>query len=192
MHHLMSLKVARAGRLSCEICILAGGLSQRMGRDKGRLRLGRRTMLGVIRAAAKATGLPVRVVRRDCVPRCGPLGGVYTVLKRGRAQAILFLACDMPFVSQELLQTLVAGAQERPTQARFVRTKGMAGFPFLLGEGALPIVAAQISRGELSVQALAKALEAKVLALPRRFAPQLRNLNTPEEWAQALKDLQPR
>src|SRR5205809_28859 len=90
--------------LECEICILAGGLSRRMGRDKTQLRLGSQTMLGRIRFAARTTGLRVQVIRRDCVTRCGPLGGVYTGLKRARARAVLFLACDMPFVTGELIE----------------------------------------------------------------------------------------
>src|ERR1700733_13460686 len=89
---------------TCEICILAGGLSRRMGKDKARLRLGQRTMLALIRAQARATGLPVRVIRRDAVPRCGPLGGIVAALKTTRVEAVLFLACDMPFVTAELLE----------------------------------------------------------------------------------------
>ena len=84
------------------VSILAGGLSSRLGRDKARVRLGRRTLLAHVRRAAKELGLPVRVIRRDLVPRCGPLGGVFTALKTSRADAELFLACDMPFVSASL------------------------------------------------------------------------------------------
>jgi molybdopterin-guanine dinucleotide biosynthesis protein A len=92
---------------TCEICILAGGLSRRMGKDKTRLRLGRRSMLALIRAQARATGLPVRVIRRDAVPRCGPVGGIYSALQTTRAEAVLFLACDMPFVTAELIQWIL-------------------------------------------------------------------------------------
>ena len=92
-----------------EACILAGGLSSRMGTDKARLRLGRKTLLGHVRAAARAAGLPLRVIRRDIVPRCGPLGGVYTALRSTRAEAVMFLSCDMPFVTGELLQRLLSG-----------------------------------------------------------------------------------
>src|SRR5439155_4029677 len=89
-----------------EICILAGGLSERMGRDKSRLRLGRRTMLGHIRRVAREVGLPVRLIRRDAVLRCGSLGGVYTALQTARADAVMFLACDMLFVTTALLRAM--------------------------------------------------------------------------------------
>lgn len=139
---------------TCEICLLAGGLSTRMGRDKARLRLGRRTLLGHVRAAARATGRPVRLIRRDLVARCGPLGGIYTALKTSRADAVLFLACDMPFVSAELLQKLL----RRAPRSRAVFTGGTdrAGFPFLLRRATLPVVESQLAAQKFSIQSLAK------------------------------------
>jgi molybdopterin-guanine dinucleotide biosynthesis protein A len=97
----------RKSDVTVEICILAGGLSSRMGRDKSRIRLGRRTILGHVRAIAAQLRLPVRVLRRDAVPRCGPLGGIYTALARSRADALLFLACDMPFISTAFLKQML-------------------------------------------------------------------------------------
>ncbi|HWF19468.1 MAG TPA: molybdenum cofactor guanylyltransferase [Verrucomicrobiae bacterium] len=185
----------------CEVFILAGGLSARMGRDKSRVRLGPQTMLEHVRAAAARTGLPVRVIRRDAVPRCGPLGGIYTALKRSRAEMVLFLACDMPFVPSELLERMVNafgrdgalrstlrkdGAARRPCQfatALFASKNGRAGFPFLLRrEFALPVVTKQIQAGEYSLQSLAKKLRAKTL---RFSAGQLANINTPAELKKA-------
>ncbi len=78
-----------------------------MGRDKSRLKPDRRTLLAHIRLGAKSPGLPVRVIRRDLVPRCGPLGGVFTALKTTRTDAVRFLACEMPFVRAALLKTLL-------------------------------------------------------------------------------------
>jgi molybdopterin-guanine dinucleotide biosynthesis protein A len=168
-----------------EIAILTGGLSRRMGKDKSRLRLDRRTMLGQIRAEAKRTGLPVRVIRRDLVPRCGPLGGVYTALKTARAQTIMFLACDMPFIEAALLKTAIRRVSAR-NQALFLQSKGKAGFPFVLPQFALSVVHAQIENRQFSLQNLAKILHAKVLNPPSRWRSQLRNVNTPEDWKRAL------
>src|ERR1700691_5640250 len=90
-----------------EICILAGGLSTRMGRDKARLRLGGKTLLRRVRDVAAQTQWPARGIRRDLVARCGPLGGVYTALQTTSADNVLFLACDMPFVTIELVERLI-------------------------------------------------------------------------------------
>src|SRR5262245_27585451 len=63
----ISMKNARTKDAAIEICILAGGQSSRMGRDKSGLRLGGKTLLGRIRQTAEQSGFPVRVMRRDLV-----------------------------------------------------------------------------------------------------------------------------
>jgi molybdenum cofactor guanylyltransferase len=164
---------------NCEICILAGGLSRRMGREKSRMRLGRRSMLGHIRDVARATGLPVRVIRRDSIPRCGPLGGIYTGLESTTARAVLFLSCDMPFITPELLKRLI----QTRSEALFAwgRTTGV-GFPFVLSKSCLATVEAQIHSGKLSVQALASRLGGRCLRLGPALQAWLMNVNTPEDW----------
>jgi molybdenum cofactor guanylyltransferase len=168
-----------------ELCILAGGLSSRMGRDKSGLRLGSLSMLGHIRRLGKDLGMPVRVIKRDIVPRCGPLGGIYTGLHASRADQVLFIACDMPFLSAGLLKKLCE--QMKPSQnALFLDHDGLAGFPLLLRrEPCLPLVSQQISAGQLSLQALAKALNAKLVRPARGWKDQLQNINTPEEYEEA-------
>jgi molybdopterin-guanine dinucleotide biosynthesis protein A len=174
---------------SVEICILAGGLSKRMGRDKSRLPLGSTTILGVIRKEVRATGLPVRVIRRDMVPKCGPLGGIYTALKTTRAEAVLFLACDMPLITSEfihfLLRQFATPSRKRKVlrDALFVRSRGRVGFPFIVPRKSLETVRQRIENRELSLQSLAVALRAIVLTVKKPWSPQLFNLNTPKNWA---------
>jgi molybdopterin-guanine dinucleotide biosynthesis protein A len=127
----LSTKTRNATTPSLEVCILAGGLSSRMGRDKSRLRLAGHTMLAHARAAAKPLGSRIRVIRRDLVPRCGPIGGIYTALKTSRAGTLLFLPCDMPFLCPDLLREMLSAF--RPSEpALFMRQGDRAGFPCLL------------------------------------------------------------
>jgi molybdopterin-guanine dinucleotide biosynthesis protein A len=166
------------------ISILAGGLSTRMGRDKAALRFRGKTLLGHVRAAAKATGWPVRVIRRDLVERCGPLGGIYTALKTSEAAVEVFLACDMPFVSTELLRQLVA--QLSAKRAAVFAVSGLdAGFPLVIRVDALPVIESQMAKRAFSLQKLASALKARRMRIPMARQAELRNINTPEEW-QAL------
>ncbi len=187
------MNTRRGKTQSCEICILAGGLSERMGRDKSRLRLGGRSMLGQIRVEAERTGWPVRVIKRDLTPRCGPLGGVYTALKTTRAEAVVFLACDMPFVTAGLIEWLMRESRRRVRNDKgnrdgaFVRRECAVGFPLVLRRRVLRVVERQIKRAALSLQALAAALRARRMRLPPGWAPQLRNVNTPGAWEQARR-----
>jgi len=168
------------------ISILSGGLSTRMGRDKSRLRFRGRTLLGHVRAAAKATGWPVRIIRRDAVPECGPLGGVYTALKTSRAEVELFLPCDMPFISSKLLKDLAR--RLRPKQrAVFATAGGKVGFPFLLRSAALPVVEKQIHAKQFSLQALAETLHTGLLRLSKDRTMEIWNINTPADWRKARR-----
>lgn len=181
--HGMAMQTLKSS--TWEICILSGGLSRRMGRDKSRLKLGSRTMLSHIRTKARSLGWPVRVIHRDAIPRCGPLGGVLTALQSTRADAVLFLACDMPWISTPLLRMMLRFGQTN--SAVFVRPHNAPGFPFALRRETLAIVASQIAKGHFSLHALARALEAKTLRPPLRLRAQLRNLNTPEQWEQTRR-----
>ena len=141
-------------------------------------------MLGQIRKTARATGLPVRVIRRDCVPKCGPLSGIYTALKTTKVDAVLFLACDMPFVSAELIEFMLRqfdGSLPNTQNALFVRSRG-TGFPFILRTAMLAQVQQQIEKSNLSIQSLAKVLKAATLRLTGRLSRELLNVNTPQDW----------
>ncbi|MEW6754355.1 MAG: molybdenum cofactor guanylyltransferase [Candidatus Latescibacterota bacterium] len=103
------------------VAILVGGQSRRMGQDKAGMRLGDRTLLEHVLAAAAPlsaerllvagqagagtdAGLPVCV---DLYPQAGPLGGLCTALAGARAGRVLLLACDLPLLTTPLLGHLV-------------------------------------------------------------------------------------
>lgn len=156
-----------------------------MGRDKARLRLAGRSLLGWVKAAGIAAGLPVRVIRRDAVPAGGPVGGVVTGLRRARAGVVVFLACDQPFVPPAWLRRLARAAR---TRAAFTADDaGRAGFPFALPARAAPAVEAWWAAGGRALQGLAAHLEAQRLPPPARLWPLLVNLNTPEAFAAARR-----
>jgi molybdopterin-guanine dinucleotide biosynthesis protein A len=171
---------------TCEICILAGGLSRRMGRSKARLRLGNRTMLEQIRSMAKRTGWPVRIIRRDLLPSLGPVGGVHAALATTHHDAVLFLACDMPFVGVDLIERIIT-IWRRGADAVFTKAKSHVGFPFLLSRKTLPAVTRDLSKGPSSLQFIAKTLKAKVWRASYKWQEQIVNVNTPIEWERAKK-----
>lgn len=162
-----------------EVCILTGGLSARMGRDKARLKLGGRTMLAIIRETARKLDPPVRTIRRDLVPRCGPLGGIITGLRTTRADAVLFLACDMPLLSPALLARFRHSSNEGG-RAVFASQQGRLGFPILLPRSTLAVVEEQINQRCLSLHDLAKAVGARPLRVSN-LSHELLNVNTPED-----------
>ncbi|HZO86514.1 MAG TPA: molybdenum cofactor guanylyltransferase [Verrucomicrobiae bacterium] len=165
-----------------EVCVLAGGLSTRMGQAKARLRLGNLTLLGCVRRNAAGLGLPVRVLRKDLVRRCGPMGGIYSALKTTNAFAVLFLPCDMPFISPASLRRCLAVFDgERPV---FAVSRGQPAFPVILPVALLPVVKSQIDAGRFALHQLARVTGARRVRLPAR---DLFNVNTREDLARARK-----
>lgn len=158
-----------------------------MGRDKSRLRLGRSTFLGQIKRTAAQLHLPIRVIRKDLIPNCGPLSGAFTGLKKSKVDAVLFLSCDMPFVGVELLRRLIATASGR-REAVFVSTNGVPGFPFVLPATALPVLERMLGEGRRSLWMLAKKLAARKVRV-RGPARELMNINTPDELVIARRSV---
>jgi molybdopterin-guanine dinucleotide biosynthesis protein A len=95
-----------------------------MGRDKALLPLDGATMVERIAAQVRAAagnvtllGSPEKYrhlgfpVMADEIENCGPLGGLYTALRRTGADWNLFVACDMPEVTGNFLSQLFEAAE---------------------------------------------------------------------------------
>ena len=127
---------------------------------------------------------------RTAGPRCGPLGGILTAMKHSRSDALVFLSCDMPFLSGKLIRKLIRQATQSCRAAFFADSVGV-GFPFLLWKENLAQVEEQIRKASFSLQALARALQ-PILARPTRAEQTQRfNVNTPSDWQTARKQRQP-
>jgi len=173
------------------IFILAGGRSSRMGRDKSRLVVGGQPLIDWVRSAATATGSGVRTIRKDLVPKCGPLGGIATGLRRARTDWCLFLSCDMPRITPVLLRRVMARVQ-RESRSVFVHTRAGCGFPFAIPVDRTAAIEAALAAGELSLQRLAQRLRAARLRIPAARAGMLMNVNTPTDLATMRRQLKAR
>ncbi|MGB9404562.1 MAG: molybdenum cofactor guanylyltransferase [Candidatus Acidiferrales bacterium] len=141
--------------------ILAGGQSQRMGRDKALLELSGKTLLA--RAASllePLTGTPTVIgppelysssslrVIADLTPRIGPLGGILTALGDSQSPWNLILGCDLPFLTAEWLAYLIDRALDSDADA--VIPQSLAGAEPLCAmyhKRSEPEISSAVSRG---------------------------------------------
>jgi molybdopterin-guanine dinucleotide biosynthesis protein A len=99
------------------------------------------------------------------------------------------MACDMPFVSSELLLELLARFR-RTGKAVFVTSGHGCGFPCLVPVAMEGLVAALIGRGEWALQDLVATLPSERLRVRRgRALVELMNVNTTAELAAARERL---
>ncbi len=106
--------------------VLAGGLSTRIGRDKGRLEIGGapqwsrpverlRSLFSEVIYATNDPDFEAPAdlkVTFDEVPHLGPLGGILAALRATEAERVFVVAYDMPFVQEDLVRYLVGLAPE--------------------------------------------------------------------------------
>ena len=105
--------------LDVEGFILVGGASSRMGADKSQLALEGRTSVERIADAVRPIAEKISVVGAyaaaanqlpnvpDLHTGWGPLGGIHAALRAASAEWCVVVACDLPFVTSELLGRLV-------------------------------------------------------------------------------------
>ena len=106
--------------------ILAGGRSSRMGKDKGLCMLKDKPLVSYAiqtlqplcsRLMISANHFPEKYaefgwpVIRDEIPDIGPMGGIYTCLKKSTTRYNLVLSCDTPFVNTAVFQLLLENVE---------------------------------------------------------------------------------
>ena len=186
--------------------VLAGGKSTRMGTDKAFVRLDGRTLLERALDVARAVTSDVRIVgepRRfaafapvveDEFPGCGPLGGIHAALRSSTCDLNVIVAVDLPFISSALLQFLIGQARDSAAVVIVPRTvHGWQPLCAIYRREFANLADTALRAGRYKVDALFA--EARVEAIGEDalrsggFGPELfRNLNTPEDLAEAQTD----
>lgn len=180
--------------------ILAGGRSRRMGRDKALIEFEGTTLLARAFATVSAVAVKTTVIARtpypgfpviaDLRPDCGPLAGIETALSAAKTDAVIVLACDMPFVTVEFLEFLISKAGKD----RAVIPVDAAGHPCgvcaVYGRDILPHVSNRLDADERRLDRLFSSIPvdfvqfADYAALPGA-GDLLANLNAPDDLTAA-------
>lgn len=179
--------------------ILAGGQARRFGgRDKSALIVEGRSILDrqlsaltvltgdvMIVGGRTAPPPPARLVA-DRVPGCGPLGGLHAALSEGTGNALIMIACDMPYVSAALAGYLL----ELTREADAVVPRTARGYHPLCAaytRACLAPAAARLADGRLKLTDLFEDVRVRVVTAEEVDAfgnhdRLLANVNTPAEY----------
>ncbi|WP_223847313.1 NTP transferase domain-containing protein [Hymenobacter montanus] len=184
--------------------VLAGGRSERMQTDKGALQyhgLDQRqhtaALLGEfcpdVRVSVRpeqAADLPAGLTPLpDTFLGLGPLGGLLSAFQADPNAAWLVLACDLPFLTRTTLEFLVTNRQS--ARAATALRSPVDDFPEPLVTIWEPRSYGQLLRFlSMGYSCPRKALiNSDIALLPAPVSAELRNVNTPEERAQAEREL---
>jgi molybdopterin-guanine dinucleotide biosynthesis protein A/nucleoside-triphosphatase THEP1 len=179
--------------------ILAGGKSRRMGEDKSQLKIGAHSFAEILArelsgfvelyiSVAEPGQPPVNLPQlADPFPNAGPLSGLLAGLEGCRAQAVLFVPCDTPFFTARDGKKLCAALTSEFDGVVAVSPSGRQ-YPLcaVYRKSAAEVFRRALEAGQNRVmQALAK-LHIRFVELPDEI---LLNINSPEDYAAALKSL---
>jgi molybdopterin-guanine dinucleotide biosynthesis protein A len=202
--------------------ILAGGLSERMGRDKAWMELGgmplvehvSRRILPLANELIFSTNRPEQfeaLLNRlpvaahlvaDRAPSAGPLSGIASGLSTAANDLVLVLATDMPFVHLGLLSHMVSLAADY--QAVVPRTLDPDSGELIAEplhacyrRSCVTSITAHLEAGDLRVVSFLPDVRTRWVLPPEivLFDPDFlsfRNINTPEDWDVAISHFAPR
>ncbi len=104
--------------------ILAGGKSSRMGTDKGLVLFNGKPMIEYLIAIFKSLDIPIIIIANnpiynqfnvpvfeDLIKEKGPLSGIYTGLSNVETEKNIVISCDVPCVSNEMIEILIQSSK---------------------------------------------------------------------------------
>lgn len=187
--------------------ILVGGKSTRMGRAKALLPFaGMPLVVHVAKLAQAVADAPVLVgsterysdlgfrVIPDETGSVGPLGGILTALRTTEREWNLILGCDLPFLTREWLEFLVARAMGSTADAVVpVNERGYEPLCAMYRKQADRAISAAVNRGVRKItDALADLTLARIEPAEwKPFDPHgrlFKNINTPAEYEEARRE----
>lgn len=183
------------------VAILAGGQSRRMGQEKAFLPVGGRPVIQRVLWSVADLSDDLLIVTNtpdmyrylgermvsDVYPGKGALGGVYTAINAALHPHCLVVACDMPFLSTDLLShlmTLSAGFDVViPLIREFPETMHA-----IYGKACLEPIKMRLSANQLKIIDFFEDVRVQYVSREEvaRYDPTFRsflNMNTPDDWS---------
>jgi molybdopterin-guanine dinucleotide biosynthesis protein A len=187
------------------VAILAGGLSQRMGTNKSFISLAGKPLIQHVIERVSTLHLPVMLITNtpehyahfdlpvygDVYPQRGSLGGLYTALYFSPTDYTLCVACDMPFLNEDLLNYMLDLRSGVDSVVPYI-AGNYESLHAIYHRTCLPVIQEQLEQDRLRIHDIYTHLQVRqVIAVEvERFDPEQRsfvNLNSPDDVAHIQK-----
>ena len=187
--------------------LLAGGLSERMGREKAFIQVGNSMMyqfpLRVLESLCQKILISTRKKLaieeaheqvKDLISGIGPMGGLYTCLKHSETELNFVAPCDLPLVNNELFLHLL----KHVDGCDLVIAAGQPGKPEPLcgiyRKTVLPVIQEMIREKNYAIHQLLTRVNSKIIlvdhGLPFFHEKLFSNVNSPSDLKDILPDLE--
>lgn len=177
--------------------ILAGGHSRRLGQNKALLKIDGVTLIERVIAAVPAEMNKITIVTNspeeyfflphgkisDILPQCGPLSGIHAGLVNSDTAFSFFLACDLPFLSQEIISGIVT--RHRGQGIFGAKTEdGLQPLCAIYSKSCVSVIESMMQKQNYSLHDLARNVNSEFIAVEGK--DQFFNVNTVADWQSLL------
>jgi molybdopterin-guanine dinucleotide biosynthesis protein A len=181
--------------------ILAGGKSERMGTDKGLIKLNNKPFIEHIITALEALVSNIIIVTNskdydafglirveDKIKNAGPLAGIYSGLKASKSAFNLVMSCDIPLINRTVLKQLITNMEDNHDIVQ-VESQGQS-MPLigLYRKRCEPIFYKLLLEGERRLRFAVNSCMVKTIVLDPKLDVYTTNINTPEQLKQIRND----
>lgn len=180
--------------------VLAGGKSSRFGSNKALALLDGKPMieysLDLLRLYSQHIyisgvkdeykSLNISMIE-DLVNEKGPIGGIYSCLKNTTTQYNLILSCDMPFVSKQMIEYLLARTITNDAIYFTNDKKNIYPFPGVYSKQCLPIIEQMLQMNNYRMKSLLDSVYSKTCEIDSIDQYRLTNINRKEDLNDSLE-----
>jgi molybdopterin-guanine dinucleotide biosynthesis protein A len=177
--------------------ILAGGASRRMGTDKALMDYGGRLLLLHMASIISPSVRRVVVISNhtqhrghgldvipDIVPGLGPVGGIFSGLSFSDTPLNVFISCDMPLMSGEVIGCLISACRSELVTCGSVSQR-IHPLPGIYHRDAVSAFACAIADRQLRLTSVIAGLgRICTVTFPENQATVFGNFNTPDQFQQ--------
>lgn len=186
------------------IIILAGGLSSRMGTDKGLMLVNKQPVISYLLKTVQQITKNILLISdhkgyqefgyavvEDRIKNIGPIGGLLSGLEASNTEWNIVLSCDVPLVSEKLLKALIdlkLNGKLLAVAKHHDRTHPLIG---IYSKQLLPAIQSLINQKKYRMSGLYNNKSALIVDFSHFPAKEFLNLNTPTEldtFKQILND----
>jgi len=181
--------------------ILAGGRNSRIGQNKAFLEIGGKMIIERTIEIYKKIFDEILIITNtpedyqylglkvytDLIPNRGSLGGIYTGLHYSKSDYAFFAACDMPFLNERVIRHIIKGARDYDIIVPYYKHR-LHPLHAVYSKRCLPIFKGMVEENRLKIKALFLKFRVKKIAdIPETRLPPFSNINTKEDYKQAIK-----
>jgi molybdenum cofactor guanylyltransferase len=118
---------------------------------------------------------------KDIQPEKGPLGGIYTALMESETELNLILSCDIPLMTTEILEELIAKHNADFDATVFEDSDSIHPLIGIYSKRIIPIIEKALAENDLKMMRFLSKIKCQKLQLDDAKKHFFKNINSPEE-----------